>query len=246
MIANATHTVTTFLLRASPTAIAQFDLSRGSSSATHCAWHRMQRSPGFPPRRGFIASFSVCAAKACIVQASFRSLASLVMRKLAPDVPLAQRSALVHLTGAWYCGRNHQVPTHQRERGSMADSHAGEISNRRASDKSRTISEWCAARFPVMFARIRSDSFLSVHSPVARTARKRLNKDHDENENSSDGVRSDLLTSFSAQLAQSRSGRLVSGTQGPMGSTAKRMAIPRLRRQRIPPARQKLGMVQRA
>ena len=71
------------------------------------------------------------------------------------------------------------------------------------------------------FARIPSDSFLSVHSLVARTARKRLNKDHDENENSSDSVRSDLLISNSAELAESRSGRLVSGTQGPVGPTAK-------------------------
>jgi len=81
------------------------------------------------------------------MEASFRSLAPLAMWKLASDVPLAQRSALVHLMGAWYCGRNHQVPTHQRERGSMADSHAGEISNRSASDNSRTISEWARPDF---------------------------------------------------------------------------------------------------
>ena len=57
-------------------------------------------------------------------QASFRGLASFVMGKDAPDCPLAQWSALVHLIGAWYCGRNHQAPSHKGERGGVADLHA--------------------------------------------------------------------------------------------------------------------------
>lgn len=36
----------------------------------------------------------------------------------------AQWSALVHLIGAWYCGRNHQAPSHKGERGGVADLHA--------------------------------------------------------------------------------------------------------------------------
>jgi len=64
-----------------------------------------------------------------IVQAGLRGLASLVMGKLTPDFPLAQWNVLVHFTSAWDCGRDHQVPTHQRECGSVSDSHGGEISN---------------------------------------------------------------------------------------------------------------------
>ena len=71
-----------------------------------------------------------------IMQARFRRLASFVMRKLAPDIPLAQWNASIYLAGARHSGRDHQVPTDQRERGCMADSHAAEISNRRAPDKS--------------------------------------------------------------------------------------------------------------
>ena len=56
-------------------------------------------------------------------QAGFRGLASLVVGKQAPLGPLAQRDALVHLAGARYSGRDHQVPTHQRERGRMTDVH---------------------------------------------------------------------------------------------------------------------------
>jgi hypothetical protein len=58
-----------------------------------------------------------------VVKLGFGGLASLVMRKGAPVGPLAQRSALVHLTGTRYQGRHHQVPAYQRERGSMAELH---------------------------------------------------------------------------------------------------------------------------
>ena len=56
-------------------------------------------------------------------QTGFCGFASLVMRKLAPDFPLAQWGALVHPSGARNCGRNHQVPAHECERGSVAKIH---------------------------------------------------------------------------------------------------------------------------
>ena len=78
-----------------------------------------------------------------IVQARFRRLASLVMRKAASDRPLAQRDTLIHLTGARYSKRDHQEPAHHYECDSMANCHAGEISNRGATDKLRKSSDNC-------------------------------------------------------------------------------------------------------